>query len=234
MGTFKDETSFEYERFEDGQHKNKFDDRRMRQIAIEFFKQKYKLEFESGTETGIDLVLISDPNVGAEGEDGSWNGDYWVSRLSEALRTGIRSLNVPHRKWKYWNLQEYSEKKEAKWSWGKINLGGEKNFYFRMNRQCDQIIVIEAETILDDEKRLIFLDIKVGNKSVPEDWFSFRKEHCRTFNLQPDGEWVENGKYWGPNKEECDKIWFEELRLKKEEEKKRASEAFNRRNLVKL
>ena len=225
--------TFEYERFEDGQHKNKFDDRRMRQIAIDFFLKKYELEFESGSETGIDLVLISDPNVGAEGEDGSWNGDYWVSRLCEALKTGIKSLNFPHRKWKYWNLQEYSEKKEAKWSWGKINLGWKRNFYFRMNRQCDQIIVVEAETILDDEKRLIFLDRKVGNSPVPEDWFSFRKENCRTFNLQPDGEWVENGKYWGPNKEECDKIWFEELRLKKEEEKKRATEAFNRRNLKK-
>jgi hypothetical protein len=226
MGTFKDDTSFEYERFEDGQHKNKYDDRRMRQIAIEFFKKVFGLEFKSGDEKGIDLVLISDPNVGAEGEDGSWNGDYWVSGLSLALKTGIRTLNIPHRKWKYWNLQEYSVKKEAKWSWGKINLGWNKNFYFRINRQCDQIIVIEAETILDNEKRIINLNIKVGNKSVPEDWFSFTKENSRTFNLQPDGEWIENGKYCGLSKKECDEIWFEEQRLKREKEKRRAVEIF--------
>lgn len=215
---------FNYERFEDGQHKNKYDDRRMREIAIEFFKKTFGLEFKSGTETGIDLVLISDPNVGAEGEDGSWHGNYWVSPLSDALKTGIRSLNIPHRKWKYWNLQEYSEKSEAKYSWGKVNLGWDRNIYFRMNRQCDQIIVIEAKTILDNEKRKINLDKKVGNSPKPEDWFSFTEENSRTFNLQPDGEWIENGKYWGPDEEECRKIWFEEQRIKKEYEKKRLKE----------
>lgn len=234
MGTFKDETSFDYERFEDGQYKNKYDDRRMRQIAIEFFKKTFGLEFESGTEKGIDLVLISDPNVGAEGEDGRWNGNYWVSPLSFSLRLAIRTLNIPHRKWKYWNLQEYSDKTEAKWSWGKFNLGWERSFYFRMNVQCDQIIVVEAKTILDDKKRLINLNIKVGNRKDPEDWFSFTEENCRTFNLQPDGEWVENGKYWGPDKEECDKIWSEEQRLKKEYEKKRLKEIASKLALKKV
>lgn len=224
MSKYNDETSFDYERFEDGQHKNKYDDRRMRQIAIDFFKKTFGLEFKSGTELGIDLVLISDPNVGAEGEDGTWNGNYWESGLSYSMKTGIRTLNIPHRKWKYWNLQEYSDKKEAKWSWGKINLGWNKNFYFRINKQCDQIILIEAETILNEKKRIINLNVKVGNKKVPEDWFSFTEENSRTFNLQPDGEWIENGKYWGPSKEECDKMWEEEKRLKKEYEKKKLKE----------
>lgn len=221
----------EYKRFEEGVFKNGYDDSRMRRIAIDFFDKTLGLKFKNGTEMGIDLISI-DETFGAEGENASWHGDRWLGGQCDIFNLGFKTLNIQHRKWHYWNLQELSEKSQAKQWWGKKDPGWNKNIYFRMNRQEDQICIVEADVILDDKKRTFALNRKVSNRSTPEDWICIKEEYVRTFNKQPDGTWVENGKYCGPSKEECNKLIREEYELKNKDAKKRAAEAYKRSKLI--
>lgn len=201
--------SFTYTRVEDGKVKNMFDDSRMRSIAIDFFKQAKGLIFINGTETGIDLILEEDQNVGAEGENASWDGNRWVGRQRDIFSLGVNTLNLEHRKWHYWNLQELSSKKESVRHYGKFNTGWKQNWYFRLNRQEDQMCIISASTILDDKKRIFVIDGQVGNSDKPEDWICIKEEFVETYNKQPDGTWELNGKYWGPTESECKKLYNE-------------------------
>lgn len=222
--------AFRFVRIENGVVKSVYDDALMRSIGIEVFLQAFNLRLKSGSKTGIDLVFVDDETAGAEGEDGSWDGDRWIGRQKDIFNVGLSTLNLQDRKWHYWNLQELSEKKEAKKWWGKFDAGWNKNYYFRLNRQGDQMCIVPAEVILNEKKRIFVLNRKVSNNDEAEDWICIPEEFVLTYNKQPNGEWVLNGKYWGPNKEECDFIFFELKRLKREEEKKIAAEAYNRIN----
>lgn len=216
--------AFKFIRIENGEVKSVYDDALMRNIGITVFDQAFGMKFKSGTETGIDLVLIDDPSVGAEGEDGSWDGDRWVGGQKDIFNLGVGTLNIQDRKWHFWNLQELSEKPGAKRFWGKVTSGWNKNFYFRLNRQGDQMCIVDAETILDDNKRLFALNRKVSNNDEAEDWICIPEEYVKTYNLQPSGEWVLNGKYCGPDQEECKKIRYTLEKQKREYEKKRLKE----------
>lgn len=216
--------AFRFVRFENGVLKSSYDDSLMRKISIEVFEKGMGLKFMTGTETGIDLVLINNPIFGAEGEDGSWNGDRWVGNQRNIFKLNVNTLNIQDRKWHFWNLQELSEKPGAKRTWKKFDQGFNGNFYFRLNAQGDQMCVVDAETILDDKKRIFVLNEKVGNNDEKEDWICIPQEFVKTFNKQPDGDWVLNGTYHGPNQDECRKIWFELEKLKNEAIKKRLQE----------
>jgi hypothetical protein len=221
--------SFGYTRIEEGEVKSPYDDSRMRAVGIEFFEKAKGLKFRDGTEQGIDLILISNPDVGAEGENAKWHGDRWVDRQANLFKQKFNTLNIQDRKWHYWNLQELSDKPKAKLWWGKHDPGWEENYYFRMNSEEDQICVVDGPTIHDSEKRVFVPNEKVGNSWKPEDWICVKQEFVETWNKQPNGIWELDGTYHGPNKSECDAIWIEEKRLKKEREKKRAVETYKNR-----
>lgn len=220
---------FRFVRVENGEVKSVYDDELMRSIGIKVFEQGYGLKFRSGTEYGIDLVLIDNPIIGAEGEDGSWLGDRWTDWFKsqrDIFNLGVNTLNIQNRKWHYWNLQELSDKEGSRRDWGKFDKGWNENFYFRLNAHGDQMCVVKAKSILSDSERKFALDRQVSNNTKPEDWICIPQEFVDTFNLQPSGEWVLNGEYHGPNKDECIFIHNEMKKLKTEEEKKRAVAAY--------
>ena len=199
---------FIYKRFENGQQKDSTDDSRMRAIGIEFFEQVKGLKFKNGTEMGIDLILIDNPIVGAEGENASWCGNRWIGHQADLFKLGVNTLNIQDRKWHYWNLQELSLTEKAKYWYGKFDQGWNQNLYFRLNNQEDQMCIVTAETILDDKKRIFVMNRSVhNNPNKLEDWLCVKEEFVETYNKQPDGEWILNGKYWGPTNEECFEIW---------------------------
>jgi len=181
-------------------------DEHTRKIGIMFFSQIKGLEFKSGGKKTIDLELISNKLFGAEGESDGWDGDYWEHYKSNKFEKGWKSLNIPHRKFHYWNIQHLSTKHKAKKYWGEIDQGGDENFYFRINVRGDQLILVYPKTIHDREKSPFFPDEKVANSSEYEDWICVRQEFTETWNLQPNGVWELNGKYHGPTPEECPKI----------------------------
>jgi hypothetical protein len=187
--------SFEFERIENGVTKDKFDDTRMRSLFIEFARKYLGLEFKSGTILGIDLINIDDESWGAEGEDAQWNGDRWVSGQRDRFGLGIDTLNMPHRKWFYFGLQDKSEKNKEKNN--KTHFGYLKNLYFRYNKELDQLCIVDASIIRDLEKIKFVNDFKVNNSPVPEDWIAIPKKYVRTFNKQLDETWLENGPYCG-------------------------------------
>jgi hypothetical protein len=204
--------SFNYKvRFENGKLLGIYDDSRMTIIGIDFFERAMGYRFRRGAFKMIDLVNEDDPNFGAEGENGGWDGNRWENEREKDLFTlGVFTLNIPHRKWKYWNLQELSDKKTAKWSWGKFDLGWNQNMYFRLNHQEDQMCVVLAETILNNAKRMFALDRRVGNATEDEDWICIPREFVLTYNLQPNGDWVLDGPYCGPTQERCQEMRREE------------------------
>ena len=78
--------AFRFVRFENGVLKSSYDDSLMRKISIEVFEKGMGLKFMTGTETGIDLVLINNPIFGAEGEDGSGAiNEWWFLRADRPL-----------------------------------------------------------------------------------------------------------------------------------------------------
>jgi len=214
----------DYVRIENGEKKSSFDDKRMRDIGIEFFKQVKGLNFTHGTELGIDLIGVDDKDMGAEGENAGWNGDRWCNGQSDFLIKGTKTINIQDRKWHYWNLQELSDKPKAKKWYGRHDRGWNKNWYYRLNNQEDQICLVSASTILDDKKRIFVLNRWANFGDYAEDWICIPEEFVETYNKQPDGTWKLNGKYWGPSQEECTKMWLESKRLKKEKENQRLKE----------
>jgi len=216
----------DYVRNENGEKKSSYDDKRMRDIGIEFFKQVKGINFTHGTEQSIDLIGVDDWNMGAEGENGGWHGNRWDSGQAYSHIKGIKTLNIQDRKWHYWNLQELSDKPKAKIWYGRYDLGYDKNWYFRLNAEEDQICLVSSSIILsnDENKRKFVLNKWVNFGDYAEDWICIPEEFVETYNKQPDGQWVLNGKYWGPTKEECIAMYLEEKNLKEAKQNARLKE----------
>jgi hypothetical protein len=177
-----------------------FDDEDMRQLFITFAEKVLGLKFISGTQYGIDLVCADDSTWGAEGENASWNGDRWVGPQQDIFNLGFGTLNMQNWKWHYVGMGEYSEKNYGKYL--KIHTGFEKNIYFRVNMQLDQICMVDASVLRDPKKVKFVFNKKVSNSDEAEDWICIPKQYVRTFNKQPNGEWIENGPYCGPTQKE--------------------------------
>jgi hypothetical protein len=62
--------------------------------------------------------------------------------------------------------------------------------------------MVDASVIKDYSKIKFVFNRQVGNSDEPEDWIVIPKEFVRTFNKQPNGEWLENGPYCGPTQKE--------------------------------
>lgn len=192
--------NFRYIRINGNVIQDPFDDEDMRQLFIAFAEKVLGMKFISGTQFGIDLVSVDDPTFGAEGENASWNGDRWVSSQQDIFNLGFGTLNMQNWKWHYVGLGEYSEKNYGKYL--KIHAGFEKNIYFRVNKQLDQICLVDASVLRDSSKVKFVFNRKVSNSKNPEDWICIPKKFVRTFNKQPNGEWLENGPYCGPTQKE--------------------------------
>ena len=180
--------------------KDPFDDKDMRQLFITFAEKVLGLKFTSGTKYGIDLVCVDDPSCGAEGENGSFQGDRWVGNQQDIFNLGFSGLNIQNWKWFYWGMGEFSERNYGKYLVS--HAGQDKNIYFRVNAQFDQICMVDASVIKDYGKIKFVFNRQVGNCDKPEDWIVIPKEFVRTFNKQPNGEWLENGPYCGPTQKE--------------------------------
>jgi len=179
-----------------------FDDKDMRNLFISFAEKVLGLKFISGTKYGIDLVCVDDPSWGAEGENGSFQGDRWAGNQQDIFNLGFAGLNMQNWKWFYFGLGELSERNNGKWLTS--HPGHDKNIYFRVNAQFDQICMVDAQTIKDFNKIKFVFNRKVSNSDDPEDWIVIPKEFVRTFNKQPNGEWLENGPYCGPTQKELE------------------------------
>lgn len=177
-----------------------FDDEDMRKLFISFAEKVLGLKFISGTKYGIDLVCVDDPSWGAEGENGSFQGDRWSGNQQDIFNLGFAGLNMQNWKWFYFGLGELSERNTGKWLTS--HTGHDKNIYFRVNAQFDQICMVDASVIKDYSKIKFVFNRQVGNSDEPEDWIVIPKEFVRTFNKQPNGEWLENGPYCGPTQKE--------------------------------
>ena len=196
-----------------GKEDDPFNDEETRSEGSIALSQLLGHEYVDGTRKGIDLNRKDKPEIGAEGEDGSWDGDRWAGGQQDIFRIGIQD-----RKWHYWNLQHLQDKF---WNigWiGKFDIGWKENVYYRFNKQKDQIIIFPAEVILNPRKRWILRDRLVGNAKYPEDWIVIPREYLITGNKQEDGSWT-RGKYCGPTQEEFQK-----------KRDNRAAEVFKNRN----
>lgn len=194
--------NFRYIRINGKVIQDPFDDKDMRQLFILFAEKVLRLKFISGTQYGIDLVSVDDPTYGAEGENGSWNGDRWAGNQQDIFNLGFSGLNIQNWKWFYFGLGELSERNYGKYLIS--HPGHENNIYFRVNAQFDQICMVEASVIKDYNKIKFEFNRQVGNSDKPEDWIVIPKEYVRTFNKQPNGEWLENGPYCGPTQKELE------------------------------
>lgn len=198
-----------------------FDDSEMRQLFINFAIEVLGMKFISGTKYGIDLINEDDPTWGAEGENASWDGDRWVSSQRDLFNLGVDTLNLQNWKWWYFGLGELSDKNYGKYL--KIHSGQYKNIYFRVNKQLDQICLVDASVVRDFTKIKFAFNRKVRNADEPEDWICIPKEYVRTFNRQPNGEWLENGKYWGVTEKEV-------AEMEKEYKQNRVNEVMANKN----
>ena len=198
----KQKRNFRYVRINGEVILDPFDDKEMRELFIDFAGKPNTLstKFVSGDEFGIDLVCEDDPTWGAEGENASWGGDRWEGPQKDIFNLGFPTINIQNWKWKYFGLGGYSDKNYDKYE--EKHTGFEKNIYFRVNAQLDQICLVEASVIRDEKKVKYVFNRKVSNSDYPEDWICVPKEHVRIFNRQPNGEWLENGPYCGPTQKE--------------------------------
>ena len=105
-----------------------FDDEDMRKLFISFAEKVLGLKFISGTKYGIDLVCVDDPSWGAEGENGSFQGDRWAGNQQDIFNLGFAGLNMQNWKWFYFGLGELSERNTGKWLTS--HSGHDKNIYF--------------------------------------------------------------------------------------------------------
>lgn len=208
-------SKFRYVNIEDGIEKSPFDDKKMRLDFIKFARNVLNAEYIDGSEFGIDLIRSDNPECGAEGERGSWKGDRWVGNQRNIFNCPVNTLNIQNRKWHFWGLHGLSNKNEG---YNAIqHKGFEHNVYFRVNKDKDQICIIDSKTIRDLTKRLIVEDRIVGNNDEPEDWICVPQKYVMTYNKQHDGSWILNGDYCGLSQEEWRVI-----------EKLKAAEAFKR------
>jgi len=198
----KQKRNFRYVRINGEVIQDPYDDEEMRKLFIDFAENPNTLgiKFIGGVEFGIDLVCEDDPTWGAEGENASWSGDRWEGPQQDIFSLGIPTINIQNWKWKYFGLGEHSDKNYGKYK--KAHTGFEKNIYFRVNAQMDQICLVEASVIRDEKKVKYVFNRKVSNSDYAEDWICIPKEHVRTFNKQLNGEWLENGPYCGPTQKE--------------------------------
>lgn len=204
-------------------------DKHTRDLGIFFYKQVENLIFRHGTKEGIDLILESNPKVGAEGEGDSWDGNYWDSYKSDLFGFSFRTTNIPHRKFHYYNLQELSDKYQ--YFRGVFNEGWLENWYFRVNHQEDQIISIPASTIHNRDMTHFKKDGKTHMSNVPEDWLCVEQQFSPTFNKQPNNIWLLNGPYHGPSVEEAIKIEIERERIIKEKSEELAKKRIKELNI---
>ncbi len=200
-----------------------------RDLGIVFYKQVEDLDFVYGTRKGIDLVLKSNPKVGAEGEGDTWDGNYWESHKSDKFGFPFRTTNLPHRKFHYYNLQKLSDKIE--YFKDTFNEGWLENWYFRVNHQEDQIISIPASTIHNRDMTHFKKDGKTKTSNLLEDWLCVEQQFSPTFNKQPNGIWLLNGPYHGPTAEEAIKITAERKRIMMEMEKELAMKRIKELNI---
>ena len=194
--------SFRYTRFKNGIVEDPFNDKDMRNLFIDFAEKILGIKFVDGTKYGIDLINFHDSSYGAEGEDGTWIGDRWVSFQRDIFNLGVDTLNMQNWKWHYVGLGHLSKKNYGKYL--TVHSGHEKNIYFRVNRYCDQIITVDAKIIKDMSKVLFVWDKIVSNSYRLEDYICIPKEYVNTYNKQPNGLWELNGKFCGVTQEEHD------------------------------
>lgn len=214
---------FRYTRVNGKVIQDPYDDSEMRQLFIEFAEKILGIKFISGSIYGIDLVNHDDPSWGAEGENASWNGNRWDGPQRDIFNLGVDTLNVQNWKWFYFGLGELSEKNYGKYL--ETHPGHDKNIYFRVNAQLDQICMVDASVIKDSDKIKFAFNRKVSNSNNPEDWICIPKEFVRTFNKQTNGDWVENGPYCGPTQQELSD-------LEKEYKQQRVNELmFNKKSI---
>ena len=193
---------FRYTRINGEVIQDSYDDSELRLLFIEFAKKILGLNFINGTIYGIDLINADDPRWGAEGENGSWDGNRWDSSQRDCFKLGIDTLNIQNWKWHYFGLGELSEKNGGNFLL--IHEGYDKNIYFRVNAQLDQICLVDASVVRDLSKIKFAYNRKVSNSDQLEDWICIPKEFVRTFNKQLNGDWLEDGPYCGPTQQEIE------------------------------
>lgn len=193
---------FRYTRINGEVIQDSYDDGDMRLLYQGFAKKTLGINYINGTTYGIDLINADDPSCGAEGENGSWNGNRWESTQRDCFKLGIDTLNIQNWKWHYFGLGELSDKNYGKYL--EVHDGHDKNVYFRINAQLDQICMVDASVIKDLNKIIFVRNQKVSNSDTPEDWICVPKEFVRTFNKQLNGDFLENGPYCGPTQKEIE------------------------------
>jgi hypothetical protein len=195
--------NFDFIRYdENGNIIDKHDDSTLRNLFIDFSEKTWGIEFINGTIYGIDLINANDTTFGAEGEDASYEGDRWTGSQRDIFNLGFNTLNVQNRKWHFWGLGGLSKINIEKNKYLETHPGFEKNIYFRVNKDKDQIITVDAEVIRNLEKIHILFNRTVSNAHGPEDWICVPQELCQTYNKQPNGLFLLNGPYCGKSHEE--------------------------------
>ena len=90
---------------EDGNLDDPFNDKICRDRGKIVLPQLIGNEYVNGTQKGIDLIEVGREECGAEGEDGSWDGNKEDSNQQDIFKLGFATAQIEDRKWHYWNLQ---------------------------------------------------------------------------------------------------------------------------------
>lgn len=192
---------------------DEYNDTKQRVTAIPIVNTYFNDNFISYGLYEIDLKSTINPDVYVELEGASWRGDHRLSSQYDRFDCGCETINVPERKLPMVGLEithpeilKNREKRFEKYKGLKIHFG-------RFNKNYDQFILIPHEVLIDPNKRIIKYNQTTKKSKVLENFACYPIEHCLVFNLQPDGKWELNGKYWGPTQEEIN----EQYRIKQEE-----------------
>jgi hypothetical protein len=157
-----------------------FDDTPVREFGIKFSKEVFGYEFISHpNKTAIDLISPDDPNFGAEMEGGGWEGDFWSNeKYSLISNLGVRTINIPIRKTKYW----YDKINEV------LLPNKKKNLFIRTNKDFTQAIVIKPTTVKNRNK-IMWTTFQPNNSTEVERWMSFKEKDVQTYDLVKNN-WV--------------------------------------------
>ena len=161
-----------------------FDDTLVRNEVIKFAENVLGLKLISNEAIyKIDLLSVDDSELGVEVEHGKWKGNFWDND-NYSLISGLedRTINIPARKEKYW--LEYF----VRWGKERHNPSFKKNVFVRSNKDFTQFIIIESDVVRNEEK-LIRTKFQPNNSDEVENWFSFKREHVKTYDLI-DGELI--------------------------------------------
>jgi len=179
--------------------KKNFDDSKVREFVIWWFKTFYDIEFINGEEYGVDLVSKynkpgTNYKIYIELEHGTWKGDLWTNLYYELLsQLGYPTVNIPLRKLHLWFDGLKKSKPDLYYvldmiANGKLTPNNNETYFIRTNKDFTQMILIRP-SVIKNLKNFVFNEFSTKTGSHPEPFLCFPKNVVETKD-EKSGIWT--------------------------------------------